>query len=91
MVRDKVEGIPITWSPFQVKKAHACSVKYFTRLGLWHPLGLFFFLSFKKEHLKDAIIKDPINKGNEVTSLPMCVVVEMGVIHVGWGREAVLK
>ena len=53
--------------------------------------AFFFFLSFKKEHLKDAIIKDPINKGNEVTSLPMCVAVEMGVIHVGWGRDAVLK
>ena len=25
-VGDKVEGIPIPWSPFQVKKAQTCSV-----------------------------------------------------------------
>ena len=52
------------------------------------PVRAFLF-SFKKQHPKDAIIKDAISKGNEVTSLPVCVAVETGAIHMGWGRGAV--
>ena len=47
--------------------------------------AFFFFFSFKKQHPKDALIKDAISKGNEVTFLPVCVAVETGAIM--WDGE----